>query len=591
MGISNSYNSLVGNYNKQMNRLQKSMSRLATGDKHSVVGEDSANLGISEKFRSQIRRGQAAGEVIQNSMNLLQFTDSSLQEVHNILGRMNEVSISALDGSKSKEDLENLDLEFQQLKSEIGRISESGKYNDLQVNGKTAIATWNTKSKKISYTQGDGSDHRELAIDLKHGNTATNGIAFGFESESGEVGDFLFAEDGKSLLYVQDDKQTIAKLDLETQSLTTVALGNAAPAGLTTESKLIMDESGGIWVSNYEAPADPAVDPGHYNLTRLNQEDMTLDLGGGGVNNKWAGGVDIASGFAAFSIHDGHAYYVEKSDDGTHNLIKQNLLDQNDREILVADMSAHGLNAGESYSISSDGQYIAFKDEKDDGAGNMTLNNLSIIHTETKEAANVSVGSDLTSVVNLGFDANNNLYWTDTGGETDANAVKKLKLSPGGELNVDEIETIRNGTAGEFERLSVGGGSAATNFQFQVGAQSGMDVEFSAADVRLTKLGISDLSVRTFEKAGVAAEKLTEAVENVSKQRAKIGAQVSRLEFAHTINESSIENSSSAESRLRDTDFARESAEMTKSQITSQASSSMLAQAKQLQQGVLQLIQ
>nr|WP_272873277.1 flagellin [Alteribacter salitolerans] len=100
----------------------------------------------------------------------------------------------------------------------------------------------------------------------------------------------------------------------------------------------------------------------------------------------------------------------------------------------------------------------------------------------------------------------------------------------------------------------------------------------------------SALDVSTHENASAAVEVLNQAIESVSAQRSELGAFQNRLE--HTISNlnNASENLSAAESRIRDVDMAAEMMEMTRTNILSQASQSMLAQANQQPQSVLQLL-
>jgi flagellin len=104
-------------------------------------------------------------------------------------------------------------------------------------------------------------------------------------------------------------------------------------------------------------------------------------------------------------------------------------------------------------------------------------------------------------------------------------------------------------------------------------------------------LGVDALDLTTQSNADFAITTIDEALSSVSAERAKLGAVQNRLE--HTINNlgTSSENLSSAESRIRDVDMAKEMMEFTKNNILSQAAQSMLAQANQQPQGVLQLLQ
>ena len=104
-------------------------------------------------------------------------------------------------------------------------------------------------------------------------------------------------------------------------------------------------------------------------------------------------------------------------------------------------------------------------------------------------------------------------------------------------------------------------------------------------------IGITDVDISTLEDAQTAIDKIRTAINTVSSTRGDLGAIQNRLE--HTINNLSVttENMTAAESRIRDTDMAQEMMSYTKNNILVQAAQAMLAQANQLPQGVLQLLQ
>ena len=601
------YKTFISNYGAQNSKLQTSMSRLSSGERIVAPGDAPADLGISERFRAQVRNSEEAGRVIQNAINLFQTTDSYLQEVHNILGRMSELAVSSADGSKSSADRKNLELEFQQLKSEIGRISEAGKYNGLQVNNNTAVAAYDTHNHKIKYSQSDGTDLRELDINLRDGNTASNGIQYSFESSAtnGSVGDFLFSKDGKSLVYVAQkdagavsDQKTLMKLDIASDTITTLNLASAGGTSATTQARIIMDDKGRIWVSDPSTNASAVKK--NFNVKLLNVDDMSFDSGGAGATNEWAGGISLASSFSNFSVHGDYAYFVERSAAGQPlRMVKQSLFDQTEKTILLNDLSGStfNLDAGETYAISADGQYIVFEDEDNANKGTLV-----VINAETGKSASLAVGSRTNSITALDFDANNNIYWTDTGGTSDDNAIKKAQIKFGDKPEIINIETIRQDTAGKLGAynsgmaargmgLSVGGGSPAGNYEFQVGADSSMSVDFVSADIRSTKLGISRLSISTSEKAQESIKALANAVDVVANQRAVIGSEVSRLNFTFSANSGYGDNIAAAESRIREVDIAKETSELSKAQILAQTSISILSQANTARQNVLRLLQ
>ncbi|MBQ8781842.1 MAG: hypothetical protein IJZ72_09245 [Oscillospiraceae bacterium] len=113
------------------------------------------------------------------------------------------------------------------------------------------------------------------------------------------------------------------------------------------------------------------------------------------------------------------------------------------------------------------------------------------------------------------------------------------------------------------------------------------------ADLNCTAkgLGTDELSLATQESANAAIDKIDHAINKVSMVRGTFGAIQNRLEHKISNLDTNNENLTAAESRIRDTDMAAEMMEFTKNQILSQASQSMLAQANQLPQGVLSLLQ
>ncbi len=596
----------ISNYGTQNNQLQTSMARLSSGHRIIQPGEAPADLGISERFRAQVKNSEAAGRVIQNAINMFQTTDAWLQEVHNILDRMTELAVGAADGSKSQEDRVNLDLEFQQLKTEVGRIAEAGKYNGLAINGKTAVAVYDSVAHKIVYSQGDGTDERTIGINFRDGNAAENGVKYAFESSAngGSVGDYLFTANGKSLIYVAQKsvdslsaRKTLQKLDLESNQITSLQLTSAGGLSAGTQARIVMDERGRVWVSDPSTAT--ASGSKNFNVKLLDVDAMTLDAGGSATTNKWGGGVSLASSFSEFTVHDDYMYYIERSGTGPLRYVKQSLFDQTNKEILLNDLSAstYDFDVGETYAVSSDGQYIAFEDEDSANTGTLV-----VLNTKTGEKSSMQVGTRTNSVASLEFDANNNIYWTDTGSTSDENAIKRARIKAGKKPILVDIQTVKTGNTGHFGAstsavaaygmgLSVGGGSPASSYTFHVGPDEEMSVDFVSADVRLTKLGISTLDVLSVEEAHKAVKKLAGAVDNVANQRAILGSQVSRMNFVYSANQNYGNNIAAAESRIRDVDIAAETSRLTQSQILAQTAISVLAQSNAAQQNVLRLLQ
>ena len=116
-------------------------------------------------------------------------------------------------------------------------------------------------------------------------------------------------------------------------------------------------------------------------------------------------------------------------------------------------------------------------------------------------------------------------------------------------------------------------------------------IDLSIGDMSAEALDVAYVSVSSNTDADSAIGTIDSAIQKVSNERAKLGAYQNRLE--HTINNlnTSAENLTAAESRIRDVDMADEMMEYTKNNILAQAATAMLAQANQAPQSVLQLLQ
>ncbi|MBD7943040.1 flagellin [Psychrobacillus sp. Sa2BUA9] len=151
-----------------------------------------------------------------------------------------------------------------------------------------------------------------------------------------------------------------------------------------------------------------------------------------------------------------------------------------------------------------------------------------------------------------------------------------------------EITRIADNT--EFNTQNLLGGTFSGK-TFHIGANSGQNIELTIATMNAGALSVNTLDVETQSGSDKAITTINDAIETVSKERSKLGAVQNRLE--HTINNlgATSENLSAAESRIRDVDMAKEMMSFTKNNILTQAAQSMLAQANQQPQGVLQLLQ
>ncbi len=111
------------NYTNNVTALRNSMSKLSSGTRIGNAGDDASGLAMSERMRSQIQNTEAAANNVENKLNYLQTTDSWLQRIQDMLGRMGELAVMANDGTKSTSDISILQKEFAQMQAEIKRIT------------------------------------------------------------------------------------------------------------------------------------------------------------------------------------------------------------------------------------------------------------------------------------------------------------------------------------------------------------------------------------------------------------------------------------------------------------------------------------
>ena len=135
--------------------------------------------------------------------------------------------------------------------------------------------------------------------------------------------------------------------------------------------------------------------------------------------------------------------------------------------------------------------------------------------------------------------------------------------------------------------------NGAISFSLHVGADSAADnkIEVKIESMSAAGIGVKGLKVDTEDDATAAIDRIAEAVQKVSSQRSTLGAAQNRLEHTIANLDNVVENTTSAESRIRDTDMAQEMVNYSKNNILAQAGQSMLAQANQSNQGVLSLLQ
>ena len=115
------------------NAKNKTMEKLSSGYKVNRAADDAAGLAISEKMRRQIRGLTQASMNATDGISMVQTAEGGLNEVHDMIHRMNELSVKAANGTLTKEDREYANQEYLELKKEINRVADSTTFNEIQL--------------------------------------------------------------------------------------------------------------------------------------------------------------------------------------------------------------------------------------------------------------------------------------------------------------------------------------------------------------------------------------------------------------------------------------------------------------------------
>lgn len=122
------------NYNNNTSALSKNLEKLSSGYKINRAGDDAAGLAISEKMRAQITGLKAASKNVKDGVSLVKTAEGALQEVHDMLNRMDSLATQSANGTYDNEvDRKNLQKEVEALKTEIDRIADSSNFNGLNL--------------------------------------------------------------------------------------------------------------------------------------------------------------------------------------------------------------------------------------------------------------------------------------------------------------------------------------------------------------------------------------------------------------------------------------------------------------------------
>ena len=549
----NSYNRLSGN-NKA---LAKNLEKLSSGYKINRAADDAAGLAISEKMRAQITGMNRAQQNSKDGISLVQTAEGALTEVHSMLNRMVDLTTQASNGIYTDTERTKIQDELKQLESEIDRIADATNFNGIKLLDGSMGAS-KSSSTSAAKTVLDVSDNLEVeTIDAQQGkavftNTtnvtnldaegAKNTYTLNFSDGTSVSVDFEIIKSGTSftmLVNGEDKGYTGAALSNavgNNSANVNEALINALNEKLGDKYDVV-DNTGKLEITAKEAGSGTAtlVD---MEITGVKSDGSTVNTS---VNPAAAKNADAKLGGTAAGATDS----VNPTD--TTDIIK------------FADLNTNNLYDGTNL---------------DDAM--FTINGQKFVIA--KNATDVSgLDKDITVIIgDPGGDATNK-----------ASIAQQIGQALGMEVKVDSK------TAPTTMLFSGSAPKAAAGLQLQIGdtADDYNQLMVTVDDCHADALGVKGLSVADPAAAAESMEKAKAAIEQVSKVRSLLGATQNRLDHTLANLEETTTNLTEAESRIRDTDMANEMMKYTKNNILIQSSQAMLAQANQVPQGVLQLLQ
>ena len=612
---------------------EKSTERLSSGYKINRAADDAAGLSISEKMRRQVRGLTQAAFNAQDGISMVQTAEGAMNEVHDMLHRMNELSVKAATGTLTDSDRMMVDAEVQQLKTEIDGISERTTFNEIslfpeggrsphnasQIKSKYFELTYNVKDGSMIVSDADGEilvNSADTAVSVNGAQNGVSGASRAVQAtSSGSVLANTIATDlipkaaaqiasafpaldaaigtdtiklGLSVSYIDGPNRTLAYASYQFYS-------SGRPVGM------------GIKVDAADFNAADAEGTGkraealrstvaHELMHSVMQYTLTDGLSGrkGYKYPTWfvEGTAQLAGGGFATGWNDALTYYANKLNDEDDTSQDANF------KKYIQYYTVSGRPYGHGYLASAYAGYLA--NIKNGGTTDVTDTNIAAGMNKIFEDLLNGKRLDAALKDNTGF-SEQQLKDLFKNGDADlVEFVRKLSYeSKGGAgsviaggLNVGGSSLIN--AAGGDARFYVDSifvdMSGPVEIGLQVGAEAGQHIPVNLFQMNCTALGLDETNVKTTEDADNAINAVKAAITAVSSARSYYGAIQNRLE--HTINnlDNVTENTTAAESRIRDADVAEEMVRFSVNQILTQAGTSMLTQANQQSQMILSLL-
>ncbi|UXY15330.1 flagellin [Chitiniphilus purpureus] len=514
--------------------LQQSLQRLSSGLRINSAKDDAAGLAIAQRMTSQVRGSEQAQRNANDGISLAQTAEGALGQMTDILQRVRELAVQAGNATNTDSDRLAINAEVSQLTSELDRFAQTTQFNGQKLfDGSFTAATYQV-----------GANANET-ITATTANLRTN------QYGSYQVG----AGTGTGALSISN---------------VVTGAGTYAPGGSGTVN------ANGVAVSN----------SGTFSINGISISvtgtDMARDIAAK-INQANTGVKASARTESVMTLGSGTFTLAVASKSNTFQSVTFNVADSNSNGQIDGDEYSQAITAfnAKSSQTGVTAQLSVFQD-----SGGATRYGLKLV---AEDGANIALSS--ASGIASGFGGAMSVWNYDTANSTGANQylASAAVFSAGASGSATFAGQVVLNSATSFSVTT--SGAAFTSGVLFSAAGSTNAVFASGSSYQADLKTVEKLDVSSVEKATQALRIVDDALTTVGEQRAKFGALQSR--FAATIANlaTGSENMSAARSRIQDADFAKETASLTRGQILQQAGTAMLAQANQLPQQVLSLLQ
>lgn len=554
------------NIGNAQNNASSSINRLSSGQRIVKASDDVSGLAVGTSLATQVGNLRAAINNASQGSSLLQVADGGLAQITDILQRQRAIAAQAGSGSLTDTNRAFLDQEFQALTAQINQIASTTNFNGVNL-----LSGGLGTTSRLATTNALAATFNPTAVT---GSTAGTAVASTVAVQA------FNTQTGASLAFVTATAGTVSVVDSAN-----AILANAAYDSVNTA---VAGQFSNFRISNVV-----------YGATTNGSATISVDIGGVTFTGQTQGGVsdfNVSNGSTILRLSAGATTNLDFTNAGTTQFSQTTLANsfanttiQRTQTIQGVDFSGTRL-AGAVGTAANGGNVTARLN-----SGNAVISNFqyagNIANTANSSRITVQVNGETftaSGVLDVPATGTPRIFFQGSQGQGLIIDIAGLTTPfTGGNLRTDTALQAQF-----INALNQGFSRAGSGLSFAVGSVASATVSVSLGSATTSSLyNGQSLSVASASAATAASNTLDTALNTANALRSTIGALQSRFNFISANLDSSVQNQDAARSALLDTDVSAESTAYATAQVQLQAGIAVLAQANQLPQNLLKLIQ